>query len=138
MEKSLSNLLLMFALAVALASFSCTSKHESGNETTLPQEVATQLDTSSMRVTDIVNRAIFAPKNTSVNATIDVTCGGHTYTISTGNNNGSCVVDWDRTRRVTGGSCTDSGTGQRGNDAAVDCRAGCLNAFGSGTCTKKN
>jgi hypothetical protein len=123
---------------LALGMISCTSKQQTNNAT-LPQEVLAQLDTSSMQLQSVAQEATFVPKNRSVNATIDVNCGNHTYTISTGNNNGFCVIDFGSNHRVTGGRCLDTNQDNtRNNNATLSCALGCSDAAGSGFCSKKN
>ena len=62
-----------------------------------------------------------------VYATIDLSCGDKTYTVSTGNNKGECQSSGQNA------VCGDSG----GNSTEVSCASGCMNAKGSASCTVK-
>lgn len=63
-------------------------------------------------------------------ATLDVKCGDDTYTISTGNDAGSCGATAPGKGGGGGGSCSD-GT----NGASANCDTGCVSSAGSGSCT---
>jgi hypothetical protein len=62
-------------------------------------------------------------------ATVDLVCGGNTYTVSTGNKSGECKTGGNGNN----GICDDG----RGNSAEVNCSSGCASAKGSGSCTVK-
>lgn len=68
------------------------------------------------------------PRPTPVLATIDLNCGNRTFTVSTGNNSGSCtIVD----------KIANCGDGLGGNTAAAACESGCISSSGSGSCKLK-
>jgi hypothetical protein len=62
-------------------------------------------------------------------ASIDLTCGDKTYTVSTGNKQGECQSGGAGNNAI----CTDNG-----NKAEVNCTAGCKSSHGSGSCTVKS
>ena len=129
--------LLVFALAVVV--LSCTSKNQTSGEPKLPAQVAAQLDTSSLRLTGVGTESVatFVPRDRSVNATIDITCGGKRYTLSTGTNGGECYANFDQ-NRVTGGACRDNSGGANGSGGAlVNCGNGCLMSYGAGSCRER-
>ncbi len=64
-------------------------------------------------------------------ATIDVSCGADTFTISTGNDSGTCTATAPGSGGGGGGTCTDGS----GNSASVDCDTGCTSASGAGSCS---
>ena len=65
---------------------------------------------------------------TTVYATIDLSCGDKTYTVSTGNNKGECKSSGQNA------VCGDNS----GNSTEVSCASGCINAKGSASCTVKS
>src|SRR5262249_52465984 len=67
-------------------------------------------------------------------ARIDVHCaGGFNFSVSTGNNHGSCKVEHDRNGEPSSASCDDG----HGNSASADCKAGgsCNQSQGAGSCS---
>ncbi|UBF25360.1 hypothetical protein K9N68_27750 [Kovacikia minuta CCNUW1] len=64
-------------------------------------------------------------------ATLDVKCGGNTFTISTGNDQGTCTATPPGSGGGGGGACSDGS----GNTASVSCDTGCSGATGSGSCS---
>jgi len=85
---------------------------------------------------DVPNAIGEAHKNgegTAVESRITVQCGmgSASFTLSTGNNRGSCKVDRDR-HGTNGASCDDG----HGNSASADCSSGgsCTASSGSGSC----
>ena len=62
-------------------------------------------------------------------ASVDVTCGEKTYTVSTGNNKGECKSNGNGNSAV----CDDG----KGNSSEVFCSTGCGSAKGSGSCSVK-
>jgi len=65
---------------------------------------------------------------TPVYATIDLSCGDKTYTVSTGNNKGECKSSGQNA------VCGDTG----GNSTEVSCASGCINSSGSASCQVKS
>jgi hypothetical protein len=61
-------------------------------------------------------------------ASIDLTCGNNTYTVTTGNNHGQCKSGGNGNNAI----CDDG----HGNGAEVLCSSGCTSSSGSGACTK--
>ena len=61
-------------------------------------------------------------------ATIDLSCGDKTYTVSTGNNKGECKSSGQNA------VCGDS----TGNSTEVSCASGCINSNGSASCSIKS
>lgn len=85
--------------------------------------------------------AIFVPTGTLQFAQIGVTCpGGREFSLSTGNNEGTCsVTTKDDGKTITGATCTDtSNPTPTSNSATVSCSTGqggsCTSTSGSGTC----
>jgi hypothetical protein len=64
---------------------------------------------------------------TAVFASIDLSCGGKTYTVGTGTNKGECQ---------SSGQNAVCGDG-RGNAAEVSCASGCIKTSGAGSCSIK-
>jgi len=62
-------------------------------------------------------------------ASMDISCGDTTYTISTGDNKGECK----KSASGETGIC-----GSPGNEAFVSCASGCIETKGSGSCSKKS
>jgi hypothetical protein len=62
-------------------------------------------------------------------ASVDLVCGGKTYTVSTGNKSGECKTGGNGNN----GLCDDG----HGNSAEVNCSSGCSSAKGSGSCAVK-
>jgi hypothetical protein len=62
-------------------------------------------------------------------ASVDVTCGDKTYSVSTGNNKGECKSNGNGNSAV----CDDG----KGNSSEVFCSTGCGSAKGSGSCSVK-
>jgi hypothetical protein len=62
-------------------------------------------------------------------ASVDLVCGGKTYTVSTGNKSGECKTGGNGNNAI----CDDG----HGNGAEVLCSSGCKSANGSGSCTAK-
>jgi len=60
-------------------------------------------------------------------ASIDLSCGDKTYTVSTGNNKGECKSSGQNA------VCGDTS----GNTTEVSCASGCINSNGSATCSVK-
>src|SRR5260370_3323456 len=60
-------------------------------------------------------------------ATISLSCGGKTYTLSTGNSKGNCQNNGTLSLGTDGG----------GNEARASCEAGRQSSSGSGSCTAK-
>lgn len=65
---------------------------------------------------------------TPVYATIDLSCGDKTYTVSTGNNKGECKSSGQNA------VCGDTS----GNSTEVSCASGCINSSGSASCSVKS
>lgn len=61
-------------------------------------------------------------------ATIDLSCGDKTYTVSTGTNGGECQSSGQNA------VCGDGST----NKTEVSCASGCINAHGSASCQVKS
>jgi len=61
-------------------------------------------------------------------ASIDLSCGDKTYTVSTGNKNGECKSSGQNA------VCGDSA----GNSTEVSCASGCINSSGSASCSVKS
>lgn len=67
-----------------------------------------------------------------------MTCGGKTYTVSTGNSSGTCTSSTGPSGNTQSVSCGDSA----GNSASVSCNSagtagGCGNTSGAGSCAIK-
>jgi|SRR5215467_3640467 len=62
-------------------------------------------------------------------ASIDLSCGDKTYTVSTGNKQGECQSGGTGNNAL----CDDG----HGNKAEVNCSTGCKSSFGSGSCSVK-
>jgi hypothetical protein len=62
-------------------------------------------------------------------ASIDLVCGGKTFTLSTGNDKGSCSVN----ESGTGAACADG----YGGGAKASCDKGCVSSSGAGSCSTK-
>ena len=61
-------------------------------------------------------------------ASIDLSCGDKTYTVSTGNNKGECKSSGQNA------VCADNA----GNSTEVSCASGCINSKGSASCSVKS
>ena len=63
----------------------------------------------------------------AIGASLDLKCGGTTYTVSTGDNKGQCKTG----PGAQNATCGDGGT------AEASCASGCISSSGSGSCTVK-
>jgi hypothetical protein len=73
-------------------------------------------------------------KTTVVYASIDLSCGGKTYTVKTGTDGGICTVDTYPNSKNNTATCSD---GTKGGGGA-NCTDGCVQSEGAGSCSVKN
>lgn len=141
--------LFILTILASLACLSIDARWLSATQTKepkLPPETMKLIRLKALRLSKVKRvkggglTATFVPTGTQA-AQIGVTCpGGKEFSLSTGDNSGTCTVTTtDEGKKVTGATCTGSGgNSPTSNSASVDCSIGdggsCTGTSGSGTC----